>query len=157
MQPQLVPMPVACFILQSSPYHVAQAVEAGELQFVFDLAGQAQMRRELRFWILDLQDPKAVARMSVESSLNKILGSRPRWRFGEIIGLLSVSWTHIRSLRDSTELPCLTERTNTPGGRVTWVQSTDLRSFLKARWLSSGESPGRPQIASRSPRTHAFC
>lgn len=151
MPPKLVPLPVAAFVLSSSVAQVLAMVDDGQLLHVFDFASRGSLRRELRFTTEELVNSKAVANLSLNQLLAQLLPNRTRFRSGELTQMLSLSFQHLHTLKFSGDLPARTEPSNSPAGRVTWVQSEDIRRFLADRWLGSPVNPARPATASRSP------
>lgn len=114
---------------------VTAKVDAGELRWVWNVSTGAGAVRELRFWAKEIIEPATVARLSVFSALNLILGTeRTRWRGVEIQHLLLVSRPQIFRLHKEGDLP----------GEIVsgtlWVARAALKRFLTSRLIEGRES-----------------
>jgi hypothetical protein len=108
---------------------VAEKVELGELQWVFNVSVGKSNIRELRFWARELQSPEC-GRMASGQALQHILGEREEWCGSQIQQLLMISRPSVTRWQRSGDLP------GRKVGRTFWTTRAALEQFLKERLCS---------------------
>ncbi len=117
---------------------VSALVDLGELRWVFDISCSSQSVpaprcriRELRFWVLELADPSAVAGLTIDEVVARILPvSRKFFPTGEVVQLFLISRPHLGRMRRELGL-------RIEAGRM---ERNPLAEFLRKRWTGGGNS-----------------
>jgi hypothetical protein len=115
---------------------VYQAVDDGELLWVFNLATKPGGLRELRVWSAELMNP-SVRQLPLEQALARIIGTgRARLRGTELNLLLAISRPHLLRLCRTRQLRFQIE------AHTRWVARDSLAAFLQKRWLGAALAAG---------------
>jgi hypothetical protein len=140
-QYQISPMAKLCLLaMRGVSDETALSLADGELQFVFDIAPKPKTKRELRFWVREVENPKAVAALTINAVIAQIVPRRDAipgqfcgLRNWEVGNLLRASRATLISLRDE-----LAARPRSVGG--IWIPRSALENFLRSRWLGNFRS-----------------
>jgi hypothetical protein len=108
---------------------VMKLVDRGDLRFVFDLASPGCGKlRALRFWIPEIVDAGAVAKLKLSTVITMILPRGPRLLSGAEIGQrFLLSRTAVHRMRS--------EVGGAVNGRVLFVERAALAAWLRQRWI----------------------
>lgn len=110
---------------------VCALVKSGEYNWVFDIGEisvQQTHNRQLRFWVRELLEPRAVANLKLADALLKILPrARSTYNGADLGRLLLVS--RKAGTRIARELSC------TKKDRIFRVPRAKLATWLRRRWI----------------------
>ena len=112
---------------------VMKIVERGELKFVFNLASPGCRKlRALRFWLPEVVDPRAVAKLKIETVVSMIL---PRESRSISCSEICKRFTVCRPTVHRWRVEC--------GGviknRVLYIERDALAKWLRRRWIGGGK------------------
>jgi hypothetical protein len=104
----LVPLSVAMHVLSRDKQYVLELVDMGRLRWVFDVAAPSGQgaRRELRFWLGELFDPRAQIETSEADAIDCVVGHSTEAGLcvRTVCNLLWVARPHLQRLAVTGEL-----------------------------------------------------
>lgn len=117
---------------------VYERVESGDLLWVWNVSSTLRLKRELRFWSREINDPASVARLTIDDVIKIILPDRSQVP-GQRNGILN--WEFRRLLRLSKSSLSNLRRelgVKNPGrGRNLFIARGIIEQFFRRRWLGT--------------------
>ena len=118
-------------------------IEAGQIQWAFDISATGARKRQWRVWIKELIVPEQTSNLNLGEALAEILGTRNSFPRGEIEVRWVLSHVHLIELLRLNELALVGKE----------ISAASLKQFLTRRWSGAGIA-AKPATA--QPKT-IFC
>jgi hypothetical protein len=130
---------VSC-ILGLQVDQVYDRVESGDYLWVWNISTGAGVKRELRFWSREINDPASVVNHTLDSAIKAIIPSRAHIP-GQGDGLHNWEVRHLLRLSKSTISELRKEFDVKGTARDIFVPRASLEKFLRRRWLGNINLP----------------
>lgn len=127
----LVTVDVARAVLGVDAETVVARVEEGQIRWVWDLATPGAARRELRFWVAELEQGAGFAPQPVEQAIAAVIGATPGGR--QRSAVLEVRWSiSAQLIMELVRKQCWQEDRV---GHTRFLRRASLENFLRSRLI----------------------